>query len=124
SRISPDGRLMGIAAEEFEELKLVDTATGRFRGTIQVPHGVGSFDFSPDGKILATSCADTSILLWDLDRPWNGKPDLLPPRSRQEAEVLWRRLGDVDPAAMETALWALVRGPEQTLAFFEQNLRG
>jgi WD40 repeat protein len=80
-------------------------------------------DFAPDGKTLATSCDDTSVLIWDINRPLSGKPPLPAPRDAAEAERLYTSLGDPDAAAMEPALWALVRAPHLALPILKERLQ-
>src|SRR5262249_44643595 len=66
---SPDGRFVVVPTSESRELSVYETASARLRGQIRAPNGIHSISFAPDGKTLATSCEDTGVLIWDLNRP-------------------------------------------------------
>src|SRR5205823_5413722 len=78
--VSPDGRVAVANDRHGEELRLVETATGRDLHDIR-PFGKrtrhmirqGSLTFSPDGKVLAVAAAvdDTRI-----ERPRPGQPEV------------------------------------------------
>jgi WD40 repeat protein len=121
--LSWDGRFMAVQSLADREVVVCETASGRRRGKIQSPHPIQSFSFSPDGKSLAGGCDDTTVLLWDLDRPLSSRLILPAPRTAAEADRLWQVLGDHDPAEAERALWALVRHPAQALPLLRQRLR-
>jgi hypothetical protein len=125
--LSPDGRLMAVMTHYLEpgnEIRIYETATGTLRGTICAPCKIESFDFAPDGKTLATSCADTTVLIWDLHRPFaGGKATQPPPLNPAETEALWNSLGARDAMEMDRAFWALVRAPKQTVALLSQRLK-
>jgi WD40 repeat protein len=91
-----DGRTVVVAAGD-QRLDLYETATGKLRGQVLFPESFSSFAFAPDGNLLATTHADTTVLLWDLQRSFSKKPELPPPRTVAEAEKLWEKLGDPDP---------------------------
>jgi WD40 repeat protein len=70
--LSGDGKRMAVAVDNFSgapEIQVYYFAGGKrthtFKGHIRV---VVSMAFSPDGKLLATGSADTTILLWDLSK--------------------------------------------------------
>jgi hypothetical protein len=121
--LSPDLRLAFVVSRAHG-VRVHETASGREFGTIPAagttPATVSLF---PDGKRLATGSPDTTILLWDLDRPLGGKPDLPLPRSPREAEPLWEMLGAPDPKGAEPALWALRRAPGPALALLKERLQ-
>lgn len=121
-QIWSDGRIAAVNTNG-KRLDLFETATSRLRGQIDIPQGLSSFAFAPDGKLLATSHTDTSILLWDFNRPLSGKPGLPVPQSLKEAEKLWSLLGTPDPQQAEPALWALVRAPDQSLLLMKKHLQ-
>ena len=121
SLISPEGRFLAVLAGA--KVLLYETATGRCRGEIQAPNAIHSVSFSPDGKTLATSCADTSVLIWDINRPLSSKAAMPPPKNAVEAKPLWQSLGDPDPRMAEPALWALVRTPQLALPLLKQHLQ-
>lgn len=121
--LSRDARLLAIQAGNAASIVLFETATGRLRGRITAPNAVHSFDFSPDGQTLATSCNDTSILIWDLKRPLGDSPALPAPKNAADADKLWQRLDNPDPAVADPALWALCRAPDQTLPLFKERVQ-
>jgi DNA-binding SARP family transcriptional activator/WD40 repeat protein len=73
---SPDGRLLAavpISSQPFsDQLSLFDASTGRLVRTIQTVAGlIGSADFSPDSRTLATNILDfgsgtSRVVLWDM----------------------------------------------------------
>lgn len=123
--LSPDGRLLAVYSRynRSDMVVLYETATARLRGEIQAPTTIVSIGFSPDGQTLATSCTDSTILIWDINRPTHGMPALKAPVNAIEVEALWQTLGEHDPKAMEPALWALVGAPKQTLPVLRQRLQ-
>ncbi|GGU18375.1 hypothetical protein GCM10010178_08100 [Lentzea flava] len=64
---SPDGKLLAHGGTKFQEIKLVDPATGRTVRTINDSTASG-VAFSPDGKTLAVPDDDgtNSLQLWDV----------------------------------------------------------
>jgi WD40 repeat protein len=121
--LSPDGRSLAVQTENLQGIMLYETATGRRRGQLRAPNAIHSCDFAPDGKTLATSCADTSILIWHLHRPLGPRSALPLPRNLAECERLYEALGDPDPEAADSALWALVGAPEQAVPMLRQRLQ-
>ncbi|MEK6234145.1 MAG: WD40 repeat domain-containing protein, partial [Planctomycetales bacterium] len=67
-RFSPDNQTLAAAANN--EVHLFDPATGELRSVITQGHVglVHCIRFSPQGKILATAGADSTVLLWDLKK--------------------------------------------------------
>ncbi|MGW6441929.1 WD40 repeat domain-containing serine/threonine protein kinase [Lentzea sp. NPDC055074] len=64
---SPDGKMLCYAGTKYQEIKVVDPATGKTVQTITDSTGHGG-SFSPDGKSLAVIDADgkNSMQLWDV----------------------------------------------------------
>jgi hypothetical protein len=121
---SHDGRFV-FCHRNIDDVFIYETSTGTLRGSIATKAGAGlSLVIGSDDRTMATGCADTSILVWDLDRPIGGEPDL-PPADAPGAKVAdyWQALGEVERKKAEPALWALVRGPKQTLALLKDKLR-
>jgi hypothetical protein len=119
--LSHDGRTMAMSVPK-EGTFLIETATGQPRGHLR--DAVGMLDFSPDGTLLATSCADPpSILLWDMARPLSGKAVLPAPKNASEAEPLWELLCEPDPTESDRALCALVAASELTLPLLSRHLK-
>ena len=62
---SPDGRTLASAgAFAHSTIQLWDVATGRFLSSID-PGWAMSVAYSPDGRMLATGQADTTVKIWD-----------------------------------------------------------
>jgi hypothetical protein len=59
-------------------LVICDVATGKELRKIELPQGISSFVFAPDGRTLATENADRTITLWEVasgkERTRLGKP--------------------------------------------------
>jgi WD40 repeat protein len=70
--LSPDGRTFAATGERFRDpaIQLWDTATGTSLGRLTGHAGgaVYALAFSADGKLLASSGEDTTLLLWDVER--------------------------------------------------------
>jgi hypothetical protein len=121
-RLSPDGRSFW-APNNQDDIRMYESATGRLRGRLAMSVDFGTFDLAPDGKTLAVSCLDSTILIFDINRPLSDKVALPAPSSAEEGEKLWQTLADPDPAMMEPALWALVRAPKIALPLLKQRLK-
>ncbi|MFJ5986742.1 WD40 repeat domain-containing serine/threonine protein kinase [Lentzea sp. NPDC092896] len=65
---SPDGKLLAYAGTKYQEIKIVDPATGKTVKTINDSTGDGG-TFSPDGKSLAVIDGDgkNAMQLWDVE---------------------------------------------------------
>ncbi|WP_285633780.1 serine/threonine-protein kinase [Lentzea sp. NBRC 102530] len=64
---TPDGKLLAYAGSKYQEIRIVDPATGKLVKTINDSTGDGG-SFSPDGKTLAVVDGDgtNSMQLWDV----------------------------------------------------------
>jgi WD40 repeat protein len=94
---SHDGRFV-FCHRNIDDVFIYETSTGTLRGSIATKAGAGlSLVIGSDDRTMATGCADTSILVWDLDRPIGGEPDL-PPADAPGAKVAdyWQALGEVE----------------------------
>ena len=66
-RFSPDGRTLATWSrwDGDEAVRLWDPATGDVRAVLSERDGIRGVIFAPDGRTLATVCADRTIKLWD-----------------------------------------------------------
>jgi hypothetical protein len=83
---------------------------------------IWSLDFSPDGRLLASSGLDYTALVWDVtglcpDGRW-------PPREARPPEVerLWADLAG-DAVRAYRAVWAFAAAPRQSVLFLASRLR-
>ena len=64
---SADSRTFAAAANEPDEIRLFETASGHERGRIRGFRGsVRALAFGSDGRWLASGMSDSSVLIWDL----------------------------------------------------------
>jgi hypothetical protein len=74
--------------------------------------------------VLASAGNDTTVLLWDVTGRMRGGRLTPPQPAGGGLEGLWARLGEEDPAKAHPALWALVAGGGQGVAFVGRHLPG
>jgi hypothetical protein len=78
--------------------------------------------FSPDGRLLASASADSTVLLWNV-------AELLKPLApkgaftAKEMEALWLELGNEDAEKAGRAMEALLASPAQAISFFKVRLQ-
>lgn len=100
---SPDGRLLARVGKG--DLELWELRTGKRRrrfGGHQVGHC--AFAFSADGKTLLSGSNDTTVLIWDVARQHEQRPDRL---SEAQLEELWRDLAGDDAEQADRAIGTL-----------------
>jgi hypothetical protein len=92
-----------------EEVRLVDVRSGKVVQRFKGHRGaITSLRFSPDGRILASGGADTTVVLWKVPDPAPvapGEKPLTPEASRQlwtglggDADTAWRHMGTLGAA--------------------------
>jgi WD40 repeat protein len=115
---SPDGRLLAaVNGWSASPIRVFEMITGQeVRGFPRDRSDLSCLVFSPDCRVLATTCGGT-ILLWDL----TGGPA----RGRLDARALERQWADLgDPTAKGyQALWNLSAVPQQALPLLRERLR-
>ncbi len=73
----------------------MDLDAGKLCGQVRGPQGsIHSVAFSPDGRLLASGGADTTILLWDVARISQSGQPLAVELPKAEVEVLWTDLSN------------------------------
>jgi WD40 repeat protein len=91
---SPDNRL--VAVLKRDTIRLHDLYSGALVHEHGDPSGfVGNLAFSPDGRLLAASCGDGTIVIWDTI-PWQESP-VPQPLDDRTLEELWKDLEEAEP---------------------------
>lgn len=83
---------------------------------------IGTLQFSPDGRNLASGQRDTTALLWDVSPilpETNRKPATLTPEALAK---LWTELQSSDAAPAHAALWGLAAAPQSATTFLKDRL--
>ena len=63
----PDGaQIAVISREKIPTCKILDAESGRLVQEIKLPAAAEGLAWSPDGTLLATTCLDRNIYLWDI----------------------------------------------------------
>jgi WD40 repeat protein len=119
--ILPDGRTLAVS--QWNGVRLWDLATEKERGVIVGHQGeVVRMMVSPDGQTLATGGADTTVLLWDLNKVLPPAPETAELKPA-EIDELWADLGGNDAVRGYKALWKLIAVPKQTLAYLDDKMK-
>jgi hypothetical protein len=119
--ISADYRL--LAAGDERDIHLWDLATGKELEPLRGHRGrIGRLEFSPDGRFLTSTSADTTALMWDVAALRAKLP--LPRRelSEKECAAFWADLASADAARAYQSLWSLVAAPDRSLPYIEKAL--
>src|SRR5262249_40643711 len=100
--------------------RLWETATGAERGCFVGHEGqVLGLVFSQDGRVLASSGVDRTVLLWDMTGR-AGQPHRHLSAGRVQA--LEKELYGTDGAGAYRAMWALAAAPEQSVPWLRRQL--
>src|SRR5262249_34892283 len=100
-----------------------EVASGTRRGELRGHEGaVASLSFSADDRQLASGSTDTTILIWDVNRP------LQPAKFKErltatELAAHWQALAQPDAAKADTAIWSLAKAPQDSVPFLKKQLR-
>jgi RNA polymerase sigma factor (sigma-70 family) len=134
---SPNGRLLALAntgyhfdqdgtpvgIENREQVRLVRIADGtvihRFTGHIG---GINSVSFSPDGRTLASSGQDTTVLLWDVTKVRKDAVKEAPPLTPEKLAELWKGLRGT-AAEAHGCMWTLIAAPGQAVPFLGEKVK-
>jgi WD40 repeat protein len=63
----PDGRQFAASSMEARTVQIHDLDSGNVIRSLVHPAGVAGIDWSPDGALLATACADFRVYVWDVE---------------------------------------------------------
>jgi RNA polymerase sigma factor (sigma-70 family) len=121
-RFSPDGRWLALAGGSV--VQLCDVSRGRKVHSFAGHDGdVTGLAFTPDGRTLASSSFDSSVLVWDVAGVAARQPG---PKARPDAAAVasaWNDLAGADAVAAYRAVWRLAEAPAQSLPLLRERLR-
>src|SRR5262245_55774419 len=120
--MSFDRRFIALARRDYGDIEIWDTASATRRGISSGHEGaVTDLAFSRDGRFLASASDDTTVLVWDLNRPLHAAEfdDNL---AESELEASWRALGEPEATQADTAIWRLVKAKAQSIPFVKLRL--
>ena len=121
--VSNDRRLVAFAPKGGKTVEIWETASGTKRGELAGHVGpVVDLAFSADGRRLASGSEDTTVLVWDLNRP------LRPGRFRnrldeKELAAHLQTLLQPDAQKADAAIWGLAYAPADRVLFLKKHLR-
>lgn len=105
-------------------IHLWDTVTGRELGKLQGHQGsVQSLRFTADGRRLISGSADTSALVWDVERLVKEAQVSAITLKDGELEELWHALSGGDPARAHPAAVKLIANSRQAVPLLRERLR-
>jgi RNA polymerase sigma factor (sigma-70 family) len=109
---SPDGRL--LASSDRHDVHVWEVATGKKVRTFSGHRNeIEALSFSGNGRRLASSSWDSTVLIWDLSSV----------RKREPADA-WAELLQEDSAAAYAAVWQLANAPDdESMPVFRKQLR-
>jgi WD40 repeat protein len=121
--LSHDRRLVALTQKEGKTIEIWDVAAGTRRGVLSGHDGsVVDLAFSADDRQLASSSEDTTILVWDLNRPL--QPGTFPDRLGEKVLAAhWQTLFQPDATAADKAIWGLVYAARDSVPFLKKHLR-
>ncbi len=113
---SPDKRILAVGQNK---VRLWETATLKVRRELTGHAGasIHALAFAPDGRVLATSAADTTVLLWDMMLSDHAAPPNL------AMEKAWEALASDDAPKAFAAILDLTATPLQTIAWIKDRLK-
>lgn len=126
--VSNDQRFLAFADQRSERIEIWEVASGTKRGELAghagqgIVHQVVDLAFSHDNRRLVSSSEDTTILVWDMDRPL--QPGKFKNRlAEDELTAHWQTLLHADAAKADTAIWGLVSAAQDALPFLKKHLQ-
>jgi WD40 repeat protein len=68
----PSGELLAVSSREDQFVEVWQVISGQCIARLYHPDEVNDVAWHPQGRLLATACADGSICLWSTNRMWMG----------------------------------------------------
>ncbi len=113
---SSDNRM--LAGATAEALRVFDLYSGRILRECRAEgNGFANFVFSPDSKLLAASCADTTIVVWPASAAGAG------PGESWDEKTLAQALEKGGAHEAYPAIGRMIANPQRALDFLERRLR-
>src|SRR5262249_20965916 len=98
--------------------------TGKLRRAITGSQpALTSVAYSPDGKLLASSSMDGTVVLWDAE-PMRAMTSVDVKLSKDKLDSNWEALGGMDGSRAYQSMCELAQAPSQTVAMFKDRLQG
>jgi WD40 repeat protein len=102
----PQGQKLAVSSHASGTVQIWDLDTAKLAKTFQHPSGVFDVAWGPDGKLLATACADYRCYVWQVDS--GVRQAVLEGHQAEATRVLFNRSGDLLASASwdgTTRLW-------------------
>jgi hypothetical protein len=119
---SPDGKL--LASSDVGVVHVWEVATGKEIRTYKGHRGdVQALAFSGDGRRLASSSEDSTVIIWDLALASPSGKLRTKDGGGKDVASWWEDLASPDAGRAYAAVWRLAEVPEVAVPFLRQRLR-
>jgi WD40 repeat protein len=124
---APDGRTLAAAltepAGQTGKVRLWEMLTGKVRAEFSGHQAaVNALAFSPDGRMLASGGADSSVLLWDTTGRSDDEVRAASPPDEKQQMQLWSDLNHEDGKRAFRAMARLSTAPAEAVALLQKHL--